>query len=70
METQPTEPTPTEQIPTEPAAQADEIEIIDEDVPLASAPKTGDISNLWIALSGISAAGVILLGRKREEDED
>ena len=70
VETQPTEPTPTEQIPTEPAAQADEIEIIDEDVPLASAPKTGDISNLWIALSGISAAGVILLGRKREEDED
>ena len=46
-----------------------EIEIPDEDVPLASAPKTGDISALWIALSSVSAAGMILLGKKREDEE-
>ena len=32
-------------------------------------PKTGDISALWIALSGISATGVIILGKKREDEE-
>ena len=69
----PTEPQPTDpatENPDEPAAQDEEIEIPDEDVPLASAPKTGDISALWIALSGISAAGMILLGKKKDEDEE
>ena len=48
----------------------DEIEIPDEDVPLADAPKTGDISGLWVALSSISAAGMFLVGRKRKEEEE
>ncbi len=47
----------------------DETEIIDEEVPLAAAPKTGDISGLWIVLSGFSAAGMFLLGRKRKDEE-
>ena len=46
-----------------------EVEIPDEEVPLAAAPKTGDISGLWSILSGISAAGMFLLGRKRRDEE-
>ena len=46
-----------------------EIEIPDEEVPLAAAPKTGDISSLWAALSSFSAAGFFLLGRKRKDEE-
>ena len=64
--TEPKKPTKT---PRTPVVVNSEIEISDEDVPLASAPKTGDISTLWIALSGVSAAGMILLGKKKEEDE-
>ena len=45
------------------------IEIPDEEVPLAAAPKTGDISSLWAALSSFSAAGFFLLGRKRKDEE-
>lgn len=43
-------------------------EILDEEVPLASAPKTGDISALWAALSLASIGGMVLISRKREED--
>jgi LPXTG-motif cell wall-anchored protein len=46
-----------------------EITIPDEEVPLANVPKTGDISGLWAVLSGFSAAGMALLGRKRKEEE-
>ena len=46
-----------------------EIEIPDEEVPLAAAPKTGDISALWMALSGLSASGFFFLGRKRKDEE-
>ena len=52
-----------------PLALDGEIEIPDEEVPLADAPKTGDISGLWAVLSGFSAAGMALLGRKRKEEE-
>ena len=40
--------------------------IPDEEVPLANAPKTGDISLIWVILSGLSAGGLVLL-RKRED---
>ena len=46
-----------------------EIEIPDEEVPLAAAPETGDISGLWAVLSGFSAAGMALLSRKRKDEE-
>ena len=58
-----------------PAAVADdgdldaELEILDEEVPLAKAPVTGDISALWLALSGLSGSGMLLLNRKRKEEE-
>lgn len=42
--------------------------ILDEEVPLADAPKTGDISGLWAAISLISLGGVALLNRKRKEE--
>ena len=65
-----TTPPATERpVPPAPAVINEEIDIFDEDVPLADAPKTGDISALWIAISGISAAGMIILGKKREDDE-
>ncbi len=42
-------------------------EIPDEEVPLANVPKTGDISMLWLVLSGLSAGGLMLLTRKKED---
>lgn len=51
----------------QPSAHGGEIEILDEDVPLADVPLTADISALWLALSCFSAGGAYLLGcRKRE----
>lgn len=46
----------------------DLIEILDEEVPLADVPKTGDISALWAAMSLISLGGLAVLKKKREED--
>lgn len=45
------------------------VKIIDELVPLAKAPKTGDLSSLWIAISGLSLGGMALLNAKRKEEE-
>lgn len=45
----------------------DGFDILDEDVPLANAPKTGDISGLWAVISLCALGGVLLLNKKREE---
>ena len=42
------------------------IDIIDEDVPLADVPQTGDASLLWVILSMVSGGGAILLNRKKD----
>lgn len=76
----PVEPTEPPVVPTEPPVDPTEspvnpdplsddglIDIIDEDVPLADVPKTGDLSTLWMALSGLSAGGLLLLNRKKED---
>ena len=42
-----------------------EIIIEDEDVPLADVPKTGDLSMLWLALSGLCGAAVLLDMKRR-----
>lgn len=42
--------------------------IEDEDVPLADAPKTGDITVIMAAVSLFSAGGLVVLNRKREDD--
>lgn len=47
-------------------------EIPDEDVPQGEAPKTGDVSLLYVALAGVSGlglAGTCLLGRKKRDEE-
>ena len=62
-------PVDPEEPPAEPAALDDEIDIPDEEVPLAEAPKTGDISALWAAFSGLSAAGYFILGKKRKGED-
>lgn len=43
--------------------------ITDEQVPLANAPKTGDLSHIWAVISGLSLGGIALLNRKRKEEE-
>jgi len=43
--------------------------ILDEEVPLADAPRTGDISGLWAAVSALSLAGAAYLSIKRREEE-
>ena len=49
------------------AASADElIEIIDEEVPLADAPKTGDNSIIYVLMSLISLCGLTLVAMKRK----
>ena len=45
------------------------VSIFDELIPLAKAPKTGDLSGIWIAISGLSLGGMALLNRKRKEEE-
>ena len=42
--------------------------ILDEEVPLADAPKTGDISGLWAAISLISLGGAAMLSIKHKEE--
>ena len=47
----------------------EELEILDEEIPLAQAPKTGDLSSLWAAISGLSLGGISLLNFKRKKEE-
>lgn len=46
----------------------EEIIIEEEDVPLAAAPQTGDISLLFAAVSTLSLGGLLILNRKREDE--
>ena len=64
------EPTPE---PIEEPVEEPEVEIPEEEVPMAQAPETGDVSALWLALtalSGTGLAGLAVLGRKKREDEE
>jgi len=51
------------------AVGGDGVFIPDEEVPLADAPKTGDLTGIWAALSALSLGGFGLLSRKRKEEE-
>ena len=42
-------------------------DVPDEAVPQAKAPVTGDISGLWLVLSGLSGSGMLLNNRKRKK---
>ncbi len=50
-------------------AGAPEEEIFEEDVPLADVPATGDMTALWAAASIVSAAGILFLGKKKDDEE-
>ena len=70
----PAETPQTINTPAEPAnnpqpVAARTITIIDEKVPLAKAPKTGDLSGIWAVLSSLSLGGISLLNRKRRDQE-
>ena len=54
------------QQPQQPDAGVGLIDIVDEDVPLADVPQTGDISLLWLAMSILSGSGAIALKRKED----
>ena len=45
-------------------------ELPDEDVPLAEVPKTGDRMGLWLALLGLSLAGLTLLKKKEKRSAE
>ena len=44
------------------------VELAEEEVPLAMLPATGDMAGLWMAMSGISMAGMFLLKKRSEEE--
>ena len=43
--------------------------ILDDDVPLADVPKTGDPLTVLAAISALSGAGLFLTRKKREDEE-
>ena len=49
--------------------EENDVPILDEEVPLAEAPKTGDVSALWAAISCLSLGGMVLLNRRSKEEE-
>ncbi len=76
----PEEPTPLAPLPGEdvtpeqpaPDADAPLTDLPDEEVPKADVPKTGDAALLWLALSGLSGAGlaVLTLSDRRKKNKD
>ena len=53
-----------------PVDPEDPIDIPDEDVPRVDVPQTGDLSILWMAISGVAAAGLIGLGATRKKKDE
>ena len=49
--------------------EPEQVEIPDEEVPLADVPETGDVSAMWYAVTLLSACGLAVLHilKKREE---
>ena len=48
------------------ASESEPVVIRDEDVPLAEAPETGDISAVWALMSFVSVGGLVLMSSKRK----
>jgi len=72
----PNNPDPTPNNPPAPQSRIvvrnvdnDLTEIDDEEVPLAKAPKTGDVTTVLAAVSLFSAGGLVTLNRKKKEEE-
>ena len=82
----PQQTTPTVRIPEEDPPMAerppmvntieldedDTMTILDEEVPLAQAPKTGDVSSILMATGSLAGASLLICGKgkKKEENED
>lgn len=69
----PLEPAPVPETTPETEPGDDYSEIIEEEVPKAEPPKTGDLSSVWMmmsALSGSALMGMAFMGKKREEEEE
>lgn len=76
----PEEPTPLDPLPGEdvtpeqpiPDQDVPTTDLPDEEVPKADVPKTGDAALLWLALSGLSGAGlaVLTLSDRRKKNKD
>ncbi|MBQ6720028.1 MAG: hypothetical protein IJN20_06755 [Oscillospiraceae bacterium] len=71
----PNNPDPTPNNPPAPQSRIvvrnvdnDLTEIDDEEVPLAKAPKTGDVTTVLAAVSLFSAGGLVTLNRKKKEE--
>ena len=62
---------PLEELPEEAVPMDDLTEILDEEVPLANVPMTGDCSLLFIGMSVLSGTGLagLALTKKREDEE-
>ena len=79
IQPKPSQPEATQPKPSQPAPEAAtpvvpvvvsgdaEIEIPDEEVPLAEAPETGDGTMLWAAVSLLSTCGFLGLNKKRKK---
>lgn len=60
-----------ENVPLADAEQEEIVDMIDEEVPLAEVPATGDSSALWLMLTALSGSGLVglkLFEKKREEE--
>ncbi len=69
----PDDPTPTDPgtvIPDDPTPADPGTDIPEENPPKADAPKTGDLSLLWLALTGLSGSGLAALSIRRKRDEE
>lgn len=58
-------------VPLADAEQEEIVDMIDEEVPLAEVPATGDPSALWLMLTALSGSGLVglkLFEKKREEE--
>jgi len=56
------------EVPDVPVIEEPEIVLMDEEVPLADVPVTGDASLLYLALSALSVGGRAVLGKKGKDD--
>ena len=70
---EPVDPIPVPEEPAEPATVDGDglVELPDEDVPLAEAPKTGDPMLIYAGMTLLSGAGLayLSLGKKKDEED-
>lgn len=65
------EPIPITELPAGISGEEDTgiEDLTDAEIPLAAVPQTGDASVVWLALSGIGLSGLLLTGKRYEEEK-